>query len=274
LTAGSKGENVPLQRLDKEKRRVSSEHAETAAFRGATFRQTDLTGARFRDCDLSGVKIASSRVDDLRINGFDGRAGKVVVDDVDVTDFVNAELDRRYPERVQLRSVATADDNRAMWNLLDRLWSETIGRAQLLPESVRQERVDDEWSFVETLRHLVFAIDTWVGRMILDEAKPFHRLGLPPTDCSAAQAADLGVDLTATPSFDEIVAEYSTRAARVRDVVAGVTDDELGQIRTAVLAAEWGEESQSVAECLGVVLNEHCEHRRFAVRDLAVLEDR
>jgi hypothetical protein len=104
--------------------------------------------------------------------------------------------------------------------------------------------------------------------MILDEQEPFHRLGLPPTDSAADEAADLGVDLAATPSFDEIVALYATRMARVGDLVAAVTDDRLGQIRT------WGEESQSVAECLGVVLNEHCEHRRFAVRDLTVLEDR
>ena len=250
---------------------MSSEYAETVAFRGASFRQADLTGARFRDCDLSGVRIASSQVDDLKITGFDGRAGKVVVDDVDVTDFVNGELDRRYPERVQLRLTATADDYRAMWNLLDQLWSETIGRAQQLPENLRQERVDGERYFVETLRHLIFAIDTWVGRVMLDEQNPYHRLGLPPTDFSPAQAADLGVDLAATPSFDEIVAEYSRRAARMGDVVAAVTDDELGQMRTAVLSLELGEETQSVAECLGVVLNEHCEHRRFAVRDLAVL---
>jgi hypothetical protein len=253
---------------------VSNEYAETDAFRGATFWQADLTGATFRDCDLSGVKIASSQVDDLRINGFDGRAGRVVVDDVDVSDFVNAELDRRYPERVQLRLVATADDHRAMWNLLDRLWSETIWRAQQLPESVRQERVDDEWSFVETLRHLIFGIDFWVGRMILDEQGPFHRLGLPPTDSPPSEAAELGVDPAATPSFDEIVAEYSSRVAQVSDLVAAVTDDQLGQTRTAATASESDEESHSVAECLGVVLNEHCEHRRFAVRDLAVLEDR
>jgi hypothetical protein len=253
---------------------MSSEYAETRAFRGANFRQADLTGARFRDCDLSGIKIASCQVDDLRINGFDGRAGTVVVDDVDVTDFVKAELDRRYPERVQLGLVVTADEYRAAWNLLDRLWAKTIARAQQLPEGVRQERVDDEWSFVETLRHLIFAIDTWVGRMILGEQEPFHRLGLPPTDCAPTQAADMGLDLAATPSFDEIVIEYSGSAARVGDVVAGVTDDVLGQVRTAVLAQAWGEESQSVAECLGVVFNEHCEHRRFAVRDLAVLEER
>ena len=30
----------------------------------------------------------------------------------------------------------------------------------------------------------------------------------------------------------------------------------------------WGEETHDVGECLGVVLEEHCEHRRFAERDL------
>jgi len=252
---------------------VSSEYAKTDAFRGATFSQVDLTGAKFRDCDLSGMRIASSQVDDLRITGFDGRAGKVFVDDVEVTDFVNAELDRRFPERVQLRLMASADDYRAMWKLLERLWSETIGRAQQLPEGLRQERVDDEWSFVETLRHLIFAIDTWVGRMILDEPDPFFRFGVPPTDCSVEEAAQIGVDLTATASFDDIVAEYSRRATRMSDVVAAVTDDQLREIRTAELGA-WGEESQSVGECLRVVLNEHCEHRRFALRDLSVLTAR
>ena len=250
---------------------MSNEYFQTEAFRAATFRQADLTGARFRDCDLTGVRIASSQVDDFTISGFDGRAGKVVVDDVDVTAFVSSELDRRYPERVQLRSMVTADDYRAMWKLLDQLWSETIDQVRQLPENDRQQRVDDEWSFVETLRHLIFAIDTWLGRMILDEPKPFHRLGLPPTDCSAAEAADLGVDRAATPTFDEIDAEFSRRRAQVHELVAAATDDQLGQIRTAAILPAWGEESHSVAECLRVVLNEHCEHRRFAVRDLAVL---
>lgn len=36
--------------------------------------------------------------------------------------------------------------------------------------STRHERVDDEWSLVETLRHLVFAADVWMGRMILESA--------------------------------------------------------------------------------------------------------
>ena len=251
---------------------MSDDYADTDAFRGAAFSRADLTGARFRDCDLTGVKIVSSLVAGLTINGFDGRAGKVVVDDIEVTEFVEAELDRRYPERARLRSVATAEDHRAAWDLLDHLWSDTIRRADSLPESLQHERVDDEWSFVETLRHLVFAIDVWLGRMILDE--PFHPLGLPPTDLPAGDAAELGLDVAATPTFDEMVAEHASARERVRALVAGLTDDQLAEVRTAVPAPAWGEESHSVAACLGVIFKEHCEHRRFAVRDLAVLEGR
>jgi hypothetical protein len=46
----------------------------------------------------------------------------------------------------------TADDYRTMWDTIEHLWSDTVARARRLPEDARQERVDDEWSFVETLR--------------------------------------------------------------------------------------------------------------------------
>lgn len=249
---------------------MSSEYAQTREFRGASFRMADLGGARFRDCDLSGVRIASSFVDDLQITGFDGKAGRVVVDDVDVSGYVQAELDRRYPERLQVRSATISDDYRATWARLAGLWEETVARARRLPEDARRERVDGEWSFVETLCHLVFAIDTWAGRMTLEG--PFSPLGLTPTDMSDAEATGLGIDVAATPSFDEAVAEYETHARRVSGLVRAVTDDELAEVRTGVLTPAWGEESYPVAECLRVILHEHCEHRRFAVRDLTTLE--
>ncbi|MGC5018791.1 DinB family protein [Micromonospora sp. DT47] len=253
---------------------MAAEYTHTDAFRSATFRDADLTGATFRDCDLTRVRIVGSEVADLRVSGFAGRLGTVVVDDVDVTAYVAAELDRRHPERVQLRAVRTADDHRGMWDTVERLWSDTVARAERLPEAARHERVDDEWSFVETLRHLVFAVDTWVGRMVLDDSMPYHRLGLPPTDYPAASAAELGLDLAARPSYAEMLALHADRAARMRGVVETLTDTELEQIRTAAPAPAWGVESHSVGDCLRVVLEEHCEHRRYAVRDLALLEAR
>ena len=57
-------------------------------------------------------------------------------------------------------------------------------------------------------------------------------------------------------------------------MLAGVTDTDLPEVRTAVLAPDWGEESFSVLECLTVVVREHADHLRFAQRDLATLEER
>lgn len=272
---------------------MAAEHTDTDAFRGATFRHADLagaafrnvdltgaafhsvdlTGATFRDCDLSGVRTVASAVADLQVSRHGG-SGRVVVDGVDVTAYVADELDRRHPERVRLRAVRTADDVRAMWDTLERLWVDTLARAERLPEAARHEWVDDEWSFVETLRHLVFATDVWVSRLIRDEATPYHRLGLPPTDTSPASAAELGIDLAARPSYAEVVAVFADRRRQVREVVAAVTDAELAEVRTAALTPAWGVESHPVGECLRVVLEEHCEHRRFAVRDLTLIESR
>ena len=52
--------------------------------------------------------------------------GNFVVNDVDVTTFVETELERRHPERVQLRELQTADDYRAMWDTIEHLWSEAV----------------------------------------------------------------------------------------------------------------------------------------------------
>ncbi|RBY87677.1 DinB family protein [Blastococcus sp. TF02A-30] len=248
-------------------------HERTAAFRGATFAVADLAGATFRDCDLSGARIVSSWVDGLRVDGFDGSAGRVLVDDVDVSGFVRDELDRRHPERVQLRAVRTAEDHRAMWATLEQLWDATVARARQLPEELRQERVDGEWSVAETLRHLVFAVDSWIGKVVDGAAAPWHPLGLPPTDFSEEERARVGSG-DARPSFEEAEAAHADRRAQVRRVLDGLTEARLDEVRTATPAPAGEPEPIPVRHALAVVLNEHCEHRRYAVRDLAVLEAR
>src|SRR5918997_238861 len=144
---------------------MGEEHDDAPAFRGARFTGVDFTGATFRDCDLRQVKIVDSWLLDVNMSGL---VGNVLVNDVDVSAFVEAELDRRHPERAQLREMQTADDYRQLWDTIERLWSDTVARARRLPEDARQQRVDDEWSFVETLRHLVFATDAWASRTVLD----------------------------------------------------------------------------------------------------------
>lgn len=239
-----------------------------AAFRGATFMVRDLTGARFIDCDLSQVKVVDAYLVDVDVSGY---VSNLVVNGVDVTAFVDAELDRRHPERVQLREMRTADDFRAMWRTVERLWADTVARAERLPEPARHVRVDDEWSFVETLRHLVFITDSWASRTILDEPMPYHRLAIPQTAYAPADAATLGMDLDARPSYAEVLEARADRMALVRRILDDLTDAELGRACTRAPAPGYPEESRPVGDCLGVVFEEECEHQRIAERDLSAL---
>ena len=207
----------------------SEEHQDTDAFRGASFRRVDLSGASFREVDLSGatvrdsdvtgLRIVASVVDDVHLSGHEG-VGRVVVDDVDVSAYVAAELDRRHPERVLVREMRSADDVREAWGHVDRLWDDAVAHAATLPETLLHERVRDEWSFVETMRHLVFADDVWVGRMLRGGPSVFDPLGVPPTDTTDDAAAEMGLELTARPSFETVSDLHAERRARFTRLLA------------------------------------------------------
>jgi DinB superfamily/Pentapeptide repeats (8 copies) len=248
---------------------VAADDDRTGGFRGASFTGADFTGARFRDCDLRQVKITDSWLVDVSVSGL---VGNFVVNDVDVTAFVEAELDRRHPERVQLREVRTVGDYRAMWDTIERLWADTLARAGQLPEPALGLRVDDEWSFIETLRHLVFATDAWAGRAILEEPMPYHPLGLPQPGHPPAEVAALGIDIDARPSLAEAKQARAGRMALVRGIIDGLTDARLEQVCKKPPSPWLPEETRSFGRCLRVIMKEECEHRRYAVRDLTVLE--
>ena len=237
-----------------------------AEFRGARFLVKDFAGARFTDCDLTGVKIVDAALVDVDISGY---VSNVVINGVDVTAYVSDELDTRHPERVQLRSMRDADDFRAMWATIGRLWS-----SDQVPEDSVFERVDEEWSYAETLRHLVFITDCWASRTILDVELPYHRLALPQTAYDPADAAMLGIDLGARPSYAEILAARADRMQVVTGILDGLTDDDLGRECPRSPAPGYPEGPRPVWECLAVLMEEEIEHHRYAMRDLAVLRDR
>ena len=64
---------------------VAADDDGAGAFRGASFTGADFTGANFRDCDLRQVKITDSWLVDVSLSGL---VGNLVVNDVDVTAFV------------------------------------------------------------------------------------------------------------------------------------------------------------------------------------------
>lgn len=235
------------------------------------FIDTDLRGARFVRSDLSGAVMRGVDVQRMDIDGpwllEDG--GSLLVNGVDVVPFVDAELDRRFPGR-GLRRAHDPEGLRAAWEAVEQTWAATLERVASLPAGLVDESVDGEWSFAQTLRHLVMATDVWLGKAILGREQPFHPLGQPNAEY-ATDGYDTSVFTTAVPTYDEVLAVRAERMGMVRDFIAGVTPEELAVVRENPWAPGHAETTLS---CLHVILGEEWEHHRYAVRDLEVLTTR
>jgi uncharacterized protein YjbI with pentapeptide repeats len=234
---------------------------------GARFHDVDLTGARFDLVDLTGVTIRGSALVNVDISG---EIENLRVNDVDVVPLVEAELNRRYPDRVKMRP-ADADGFREAWVILERLWPQTVERARGLAPDRLHERVDGEWSFIETLRHLVFATDAWVRRALLGEPSPWDPLDLPHDEMPDEPSVPR--DRAARPTLDQVLALRADRMATVRQVIADLTDEQLAGRTAPVPEPGYPEpESFPVRRCLQAILSEEWQHRLYAERDLAALE--
>ena len=241
-------------------------YVDSDRFRGALIRQSDVSGLEIRDCWFEErLKIVDCYGRDVYLAGDFGR---IVVNDIDVTAYVETELDRAEPNRVLAREAETADEIRAAWSAIEETWAATVERARALPEELLHERVDQEWSFIETLRHLLHASDKWLGNPVLEEDDPCHPLGYGP---AGADETGTGLTVDAAPSLEEVLEPRLVRMATMRELVSGITDAELDRLCARTPVGNDPEADYAVRRCLKVVLAEEAEHHRYAVRDLAVL---
>ena len=236
---------------------------------GSEFRASDLTQARFRGVDMSRVVMRGVELVDVDIYG---EIVNLTINNVDVGPLIDAELDGRYPDRAKMRPTDPAGFHEA-WNILERLWDQTVARARRLDPDLLYESVDGEWSFIETLRHLVFATDSWIRRAILQDPSPWHPLDLPWDEMPDTPGVPR--DRDARPPLDVVLQLRRDRMSTVRDLLAGLTDESLNSQTKPVDGPGWPPaRSFPVQECLQIILTEEWEHRLYAERDLAVLEAR
>jgi len=242
------------------------EHADLS---GAQFRAVDLTGARLRAVDLSGAVMRNVELAGADIHG---EIGNLTINGVDIGPLVNAELDRRYPDRAKMRPAGPAGFREA-WDILERLWGQTAERARRLPPELLHESVDGEWSFIETLRHLVFATDAWIRRAILGDPSPWDPLDLPWDEMP--DTPGIPRDRDARPPLEAVLELRRDRMSTVREVVESLTDESLDGHTDPVEGPGWPRpRSYPVRECLQTILNEEWEHRLYAERDLDALQAR
>jgi hypothetical protein len=220
----------------------------------AEFFGINLQSAKFRDVDFTGVRMSSVRMVDVAI---DAEIEGLVINGVDVTAYVN-EHDEWLSLRSEIRPT-TPDDLRRAWPKFITEWEGAIERARGLADGQVDASVDGEWSFTQTLRHLVFATDKWFTAPVLDYG--FHPIGLPNT--GSTDFPWPGVDSSRGATFEEALAAWRDRADRLRCYVDHVELDALG---AEVTVLENG--PHEVHDCIGVVFEEHFEHLRYALRDL------
>jgi hypothetical protein len=239
-------------------------------------RDHDFTGQELRNVVVRGADFRGGGLTDCRLRGVDvwnvdisGELQNVVINGVDVAPLIEAELDRRDPQRARMRP-ETPDGFREAWAILEGRWAATVERARTFSEERLHESVDDEWSFIQTLRHLCFATDAWVGRMILGDPAPWHPLELPWDEAPGWDG--IPWDRDARPSLDEVLAVRRERQAMVAKVIDELTPEQLAGTVT-MTEAGWPQlEEFPVEQCLSIVLNEEYQHRLYAERDLTALE--
>jgi uncharacterized damage-inducible protein DinB len=234
---------------------------------GSQLRAVDLTGAQFRGVELSGAVMRG-----VELTGADiyGEIENVTINGVDIGPLVNAELNRRYPDRAKMRPADPAGFREA-WDILERLWDQTVERARRLPPELLHESVDSEWSFTETLRHLAFATDAWIRRAIFGDPSPWDPLDLPWDEMPDTPGVPR--DRAARPPLDAVLKLRRDRMSTVRQVIEGLTDESLNGHTEPVEGPGWPRpRSYPVREVLLVILNEEWEHRLYAERDLDALE--
>ena len=108
------------------------------------FLDRDFTGAEFRECLLDRSRFVGVVMRGAEI---DGLLADLTVNGVDVIPYVEAELDRRHPVRVLIRSEEVADLREA-WRQLRESWDVTIERLRRSP-GIEHESVGGEWSAID-----------------------------------------------------------------------------------------------------------------------------
>ena len=260
---------------------MSTAHDEPPLFEdqdlaGARFRTVRLNDARFHLVDLRGARLQQVVLDGAVLRGadlvdvtIDGDVSNLVINGVEVAPLIEAELDRRDPERIKLRPT-DPDGFRDAWTIIERRWEATVARARQLDPELLHVSVDGEWSFIQTLRHLVFATDAWIRRAMLGELHPWDPLDLPFT--TFRELPGIPNDPDVRPSLDEVLALRRDRLHTVAQVIDELTDERLAGQTEPVTEPGYPEpDHYPVRECLLTILSEEWHHRQFAERDLATL---
>jgi hypothetical protein len=204
-----------------------SETFENRDMAGVVFHNVNLAGAVFDDVNLSGGRIHNANLTNFNIE--DAYIKGLTVFGFRIDELIEAELDRRDPERVRLR-MADCFDPECVRAVLSHLGEVRSGFAAFLRDAdpaLLSARPDPEnWSVIENLRHLIFAEDLYLNRWLLQNNEPWCKLGLRPAFLADdPRYADVGSQ--PCEDIETLLATWEAIHARMMAFVATVSVEEL-----------------------------------------------
>ncbi len=226
-----------------------------------TFNDVNLAQAVFENVNLEGAHISNANLRDLRID--DAYIGGMTIFGMRVDELIEAEKDRRDPERARLR-MSDRYDPQVVKAVLARLAEVRQAFRERLratpPEVLNTSPGPNRWTALEHVRHLVFAEDLFLNRRILQNDAPLHALGLLP-DFSAGDPAFSGVGSDACRDLETILTAWDESHAAMLAYLADLTPEKLHTVNHE-------ERPRTVADILQVMAHHDLEHIRWVERVL------
>jgi len=211
-----------------------NEKFENSDMSGVVFRNVNLARAEFDDVNLAEARIHNANLSNLTIE--DAFIKGFTVSGFRIDQLIDAELDRRDPERVRLR-MADCCDPECVRAVLQHLGEVRARFAEFLrdadPRGLAVRPDPKQWSAVENLRHLIFAEDLYLNRWLLENDEPWCEHGLLP-DFLANNPRYADVGGPPCEDIDALLAAWNAIHARMMAFVATVTTEDLQRSTSSI----------------------------------------
>ncbi len=233
------------------------ERFENRDMAGTLFHNVNLYGTTFDDVNLENARIYNANLRNMTID--DANIAGLTIFGVRVDQLIEAEFDRRDPERARLRmrDIFDPDEVRCVLAHLDEVRAEFYARLRATPpDMLIAHPGPDRWSALEHVRHLVFAEDMYLDHWLLRNDQPWCKLGfLPPF--LEGNPVFAGVGSEPTDDLETVLAAWDAIHAGMKAFVAGITPEIL---RCDTSDVDFGQ------RCVGGVLQGMAQHDLAHIR--------
>ena len=231
------------------------------------FVDDDLSGSEFREVVLNRSRFVGVVMQDAEI---DGLVTNLVVNGVEVTGYVQAELDRLHPVRLLIRS-DDPDDLREAWDDAARRLGGHARPARV--PAVRDARTRPSTASGRRCRRCgTCCSSTTAGSLARCSAAGTRSTRGAWRPTSSRTRTRWASTPARTPALTEVVAARRERDDALTAFLASATPEELARQTTPPDDQGWPPQTGTVARCLRVVLDEEWAHHGFCVRDLDRLD--